>query len=48
MTLVPHEVALMIGTERRNGACPRCHGYMVPIIPDSSERVRVELCEWSG
>lgn len=38
----------MISIADPKGACPRCHGYMVPLIPDGSEDILLELCESSG
>lgn len=32
----------------RRGACPRCHGYMVPLIPDGSEEIVLGPCESFG
>ena len=32
----------------QSGVCPRCRGYMVPVIPDSSEEVLLEVGEWCG
>lgn len=33
---------------QQTGACPRCHGYMVPVDVDGSEGVRLEWREWPG
>lgn len=38
----------MTSTEERNGACPRCHGFMVPIVPDGSEEILLDRCDLSG
>lgn len=32
----------------QNGACPRCHGFMVPVILKGYERVVLEGREWPG
>ena len=38
----------MISTEERNGACPRCHGFLVPMIGDGSEAVVLDWSELPG
>lgn len=38
---------MRVTTEQKE-TCPRCHGYMVPVDVDSSERVRLEWREWPG
>lgn len=43
-----HGVKERVSFAERSGVCPRCHGYMVPLIPDGSEELLVELGEWFG
>lgn len=43
-----HGVEQMVAIADQSGACPRCRGYMVPLIPDGSEEIQLELCESSG
>ena len=38
----------MTSTEERNRACPRCHGFMVPMIGDDSEAVVLDWSELPG
>ena len=38
----------MVSLAEQSRVCPRCHGYMVPLIPDGSEELLVELGEWCG
>lgn len=38
----------MIFVAEQRGGCPRCRGYMVPLIPDGSEEILVELWESIG
>ena len=38
----------MIAIVEQSEACPRCHGYMVPLTPDGSEEILLERCESSG
>ncbi len=41
-------VESMTSIEERNGACPRCDGFMVPMVPDGSEEILLNRCELSG
>lgn len=38
----------MTPIEERNGACPRCHGFMVPMVPDGSEEILLDRCALAG
>ncbi len=43
-----HGVEQMGAIAQQKGACPRCHGYMVPLIPDGSEEILLGPCESFG
>lgn len=38
----------MVSLAEQSGVCPRCQGYMVPLIPDGSEELLLELGKWFG
>jgi hypothetical protein len=38
----------MTSIAQLNGACPRCHGFMVPMTLDGSEDTFSALCELPG
>lgn len=38
----------MTAIEEGNLACPRCHGFMVPMVPDGSEEILLNRCELSA
>ena len=38
----------MTSIKERNRACPRCDGFMVPMVPDGSEEILGDLCELPG
>jgi hypothetical protein len=38
----------MSSIAEQKGACPRCHGFMVPMIGDGSEAVVLEWSELPG
>lgn len=38
-------MSLIVG---QKGSCPRCYGFMVPVILDGFEEVTMNRCELSG
>jgi hypothetical protein len=48
MDTVQEGVRHMSSIAEQKGACPRCHGFMVPMIGDGSEAVVLEWSELPG
>jgi len=48
MSIVQDGVEHRRSIAEEKGSCPRCHGFMVPMILDGSEEVMVDWCELLG
>ena len=48
LNVMQHGVEAMLSIAEQKGACPRCHGYMVPLVHNGSEEILLGPCELFG